>query len=70
MAYTQQDLTNIQAAIASGALEIRFSDRTVTYRSVDDLLKAKNEIQNALNAQSGTKPIRTTRIETGSGWGR
>lgn len=42
MALTQTDLDSINAAIASGELSIRSSDgKQVTYRSMDDLLKAR-----------------------------
>lgn len=42
MALTQTDLDSINAAIASGELSIRSSDgKQVTYRSIDELLKAR-----------------------------
>lgn len=37
--YTSAQLAALQAAIASGALTVHYSDRTVTYRSLDDMLK-------------------------------
>ena len=39
MAWTQQQLDAIEGAIASGELTVRFGDRTVTYRSMDELLQ-------------------------------
>lgn len=43
MALTQTDLDSINAAIASGELSIRSSDgKQVTYRSIDELLKARD----------------------------
>lgn len=41
MAWTQADLTTIEAAIAKGEQTVQFADRTVTYRSIDALLKAR-----------------------------
>jgi hypothetical protein len=41
VAWTQQQLDAIEAAIASGELTVRFGDRTVTYRSMDELLQAR-----------------------------
>ena len=42
MAFTPQDLAAVDAAIASGELSVRAADgRTVTYRSMDELLKAR-----------------------------
>lgn len=69
MAWTQQDLTNIETAIASGALEVRYADRTVVYRSMKDLEIARAAIRQELFAQSGSVPIRQTRVWTDKGWG-
>jgi hypothetical protein len=39
--WTAADIARLERAIASGVLTVRFSDgRTVTYQSVDDLIKA------------------------------
>ncbi len=49
MAFTQTDLERIERAIARGERTVRHSDgRTVEYRSVDDLMKARSEIARAL----------------------
>lgn len=37
MAYTQEQYQELQAAIAEGALTVRHNDRTVTYRSLDEM---------------------------------
>ena len=37
MAYTLEQYTELQAAIAMGALVVRHNDRTVTYRSLDEM---------------------------------
>lgn len=52
MAFTPQDLAAIDAAIASGELTISTNGRTVTYRSMSDLLKAREAIAGALAAQT------------------
>ena len=46
-----QDLESINAAIASGELTVSVQGRSVTYRSIHDLLKAKNTIESELAAQ-------------------
>jgi len=66
--WSQTDLQNITAAIASGQLEIRFNDRTIRYRSIDDLVKAKSVVENYLFQQSADVPVRQIRIWTGDGW--
>lgn len=45
MAFTQSDLDAVNAAIASGELTVSHNGRTVTYRSMDDLMKARATIQ-------------------------
>jgi hypothetical protein len=50
MAFTTTDLDAINAAIASGELTVRHNGREVTYRSLDDLMKAKRTIESELNA--------------------
>ena len=37
MAYTEEQYRELQAAIAEGALVVRHADRTVTYRSLDEM---------------------------------
>ncbi len=44
MAFTSADLAAIDAAIASGELTVTHDGRTVTYRSMSDLLKARQTI--------------------------
>jgi hypothetical protein len=40
VAWTQSDVDAMKAAIASGVRSVSFSDRTVTYHSLDEMLKA------------------------------
>lgn len=46
--WTDDDLKAIEAAIASGALRVEYNDRTVVYRSIEDLMKARELIMRAL----------------------
>jgi hypothetical protein len=55
MAYSQTDLDTIRSAIAKGELRVTFADRSVEYRSIDDLLKAESHIANALSAGTRSK---------------
>lgn len=50
MAFTQTDLDNINAAIATGELSVEVNGRKVQYRSVDDLIKARSIISADLAA--------------------
>jgi hypothetical protein len=53
--YTGDDLARIRAAIARGERTVQFADRSVTYASIDDLLKAERAIAAALAAESETR---------------
>lgn len=52
MAFTQEDLESVNAAIASGELSVTIDGRTVQYRSISELLKAKNHITQALKRRN------------------
>lgn len=57
MPFTQSDLDAINAALASGELSARSSDgKQVTYRSVDELMKAKGVVEAELAAASAPRP--------------
>ena len=50
----QANLDALNQALGNPTLKVRFTDgREVTYRSVDDLRKAKAEIEEDLRAASG-----------------
>lgn len=65
MAYTQADLDSLDEAIKTGAIEVRFQDRTVRYNSTDELLKLRNFIANKV---STTPIIRQVRMRTCKGF--
>lgn len=57
MAFTQQDLAAIDAAIASGELSIRAADgKQVTLRTMDELLKARAAIQIEMASTTAPHP--------------
>jgi len=58
MAFTQTQLDAIDAAIASGELKITFDGREIVYRSIADLLKARDTIKAGLQ-ESGALPAVT-----------
>jgi len=39
MAYTIEQYNALQAAIAEGALSVRYADKSVTYRSLDEMMR-------------------------------
>jgi hypothetical protein len=58
--YTIEDLHAIERAIASGELTVSYKDRTITYRSIAELLRAKDDILRNID-QSGANRQRIKR---------
>jgi len=62
MAFTTADLAVVERAIARGETEVRFADRTVRYRSIEELLSArdaiKTDIARSQSAQAGSRRIK------------
>jgi len=72
MAYTIEQLNALESALARGERRVTFADKTVEYRSVDELKAAIREIKrdmNRLDAQSGLWPKapRQIRVTTTKG---
>ena len=57
MAFTETDLQVIETAIKSGELSVQYRDRSVTYRSVDELLTVRDLIKKELEASSSDRRI-------------
>lgn len=51
MAFSQADLDAIRSAIAKGELSVTLDGRSVTYRSVSELLLAEQRIAGSLSAR-------------------
>jgi len=49
MTVTRDDINTIDRAIAKGERVVRYADRTVEYRSIDELIKAKQAMLSALD---------------------
>ncbi|NWE18044.1 phage head-tail joining protein [Pseudomonas sp. P7548] len=64
MSFTPKHLEVIERAIARGEKTVRYSDRTVEYRSIDELLKARDEIRMSLTNAAGPRP-RVVRLTHG-----
>jgi hypothetical protein len=63
MAYTQDDLQRVRAAIAAGGeIEIQKGDRRVRYRSIAELLAVKDEIVRELQAAAPRRRSRSIRL--------
>jgi len=58
MAWTSTQLAALKDALASGKLSIRFGDRSIQYRSVDELRKAIAIVEKEVNGASATKIVK------------
>jgi hypothetical protein len=52
MAVTQTDIDNLNAAIATGEKQVVLDGHSITYRSISDLIAARNDLQEQLNRQA------------------
>jgi hypothetical protein len=59
MAYTQDQLDALEAALARGERRVTFADKTVEYRSVEELKAAIREVKRSIG-QSAKRQIRVT----------
>jgi hypothetical protein len=48
VAFTQEQLDSIEAAIAEGALTVQYQDKRVTYRSLEEMWAIRGRIRKAL----------------------
>jgi hypothetical protein len=55
MAYTLDQLTALQDAIAQGVLEVKHADKTVTYRSLNEMNRICGIIEQALGRGSSSR---------------
>ncbi len=54
MSYTPEHLAALERALATGEQRVTFGDRTVEYRSVDDLIAAIGVVRRDLEDQAVT----------------
>lgn len=49
MAYTADDLNALDRAIVSGSLRVRYADREVQYRTLDEMIRIRDLIRGELD---------------------
>lgn len=52
--YTQQQYNTLCAAIAQGITQVKYGDKEVTYRSLNEMLKLKNLMEAELGIKKNT----------------
>lgn len=73
MAYTEEQLTALEAALAKGEKRVTFGDKTVEYRSVEELKEAIRVVERGLSTQAANTGLippapRQIRVLTGKGF--
>jgi len=68
MPYTDQQLQALRDALANGARRVRFADREIEYRSIDELKAAIATAEAELAKDTGTPVARQIRISTQKGF--
>ncbi len=53
MAFTTEQITQLEGAIAAGVLSVRYADRTVTYQSLAEMRKLLKQMRCELGAAVG-----------------
>ena len=64
MAYTQAQRDALEAAIASGALTVRYGETSTTYRSLAEMRQVLAAIDQGLSVTAGTRRRRVTKVTT------
>lgn len=60
MAFTQQDLVAVERAIASGTLTVEYNGKKVTFRTMGELVQARDLIKADVAAANPGAPSRSS----------
>lgn len=66
--YTEQQLQALRDALANGMRRVRFADREIEYRSVEELKAAIAVAEADVAKSNGTTLVRQIRISTQKGF--
>lgn len=55
MSWTESDITALESAIKQGTVRVKFADREITYRSLDDMLKLRDTMISAVRGRKAAK---------------
>ena len=68
MSYSNEQLLALQKALATGEKRVSFGDKTVEYRSVDEIQAAIREVEVSLARAAGARRTRQIRVTTDKGF--
>lgn len=62
MPITQQDIDALNEALACGEKSVTINGKVIIYRSIDEIIRARNEMQRVLDAQQPSDTARLRRV--------
>ncbi|MPS93726.1 hypothetical protein [Comamonas sp.] len=68
MTYTTTQLEALKRALATGERRVSFGDKTVEYRSVEEIQAAIRTVEAEIARNAGASPKRQIRITTAKGF--
>ncbi len=68
MGYTNAQLNALKKALATGERRVSFGDKTVEYRSVEELQAAIRTVEAEIARNAGASPKRQIRVTTAKGF--
>jgi len=68
MTYSITQLDALKRALATGERRVSFGDKTVEYRSIEELQAAIRTVEAELVRNAGVRPKRQIRVTTGKGF--
>jgi hypothetical protein len=66
--YTEQQLQALRDALANGVRRVRFGDREIEYRTIDELKAAIAAAETDVSKNSGVPATRQIRVSTEKGF--
>lgn len=69
MAATQEDIDALTRAIASGERQVTIGNQSITYRSIAELLSARDTLQRELDTANAVRRTKQVRVyQAGRGY--
>lgn len=62
MAFTQAQLDALDKALGEGALVVKYEDKQIEYRSLDEMMRLRNTMRRELSGATGGSSLGGTRI--------
>lgn len=63
--FTSENLAILEEAIAAGARKVKYTDKEITYHSLDDMLRIRDLMRKQLGIVSGSGAVRYAETSKG-----